>query len=193
MTYDFVILTTGNFDPSVRIPVLIDAFLTTSIKGDDRDFLNRSFAEAKLAVGSGLTTDLGLQACSGAVDTRTCGGPPTVAGTYTVDVSPFTTNRVLLSTDITLDSLYQSSASALADPYIRIDPSFLSTHPDFSLVVSSNVNNSPATVPSAVPEPASAWLLVSLLGLAGVVRWNASTNAHAKHLKQQAASLSSEE
>ncbi len=28
-----------------------------------------------------------------------------------------------------------------------------------------------------VSEPASAWLLVSLLALAGVVRWNASTNA----------------
>jgi hypothetical protein len=186
LTYEFVVLATGNFDPSVHIPVQIDAFLTTSTKGDDRDFLNRSFAEAKLGVSTGSIPDLGLQACSGAVDRNTCGGPPTVAGTFTFDVFPFATNTVLLSTDITLDSLFQSSASALADPYIRIDPSFLSTHPEFSLIVSSNVSNSP-TVTSAVPEPASAWLLVSLLALAGVVRWNASVIARARHLKQQAA------
>src|SRR5579859_556163 len=175
ITYDFVILTTGNFDPSVSVPVLIDAFLTTSTKRDDRDFIDRSFAEAKLGVSTGIIPDLGLSACSGFVD-QTCVGPSTVAGTFTVDILPFATNTVLLNTFVGLDSLFQSSASALADPYIRIDPSFLSTHPGFSLVVSSNVNNSPATVTSAVPEPASAWLLVSLLALAGMVRWNASTN-----------------
>jgi hypothetical protein len=175
-TYDFVILPTGNFDPSVPIPVLIDAFLTTSIKGDDRDFINRSFAEAVLGVSTGIIPDLALYACSGAVD-RSCVGPPTVAGTFTVDIIPLATNTVALRANITLDSLFQSSASALADPYIRIDPSFLSTHPEFSLVVSPNVTNSPATVPSAVPEPATAWLLGSLLALAGVVRWNAGTNA----------------
>lgn len=177
MTYDFVILATGNFDPSVPIPVLIDAFLTTSIKGDDRDFLNHSFAEAKLGVSTGIIPDFALQSCSGVADRNICDGPSTVTGTFTVDLFPLATNTVLLSTSITLDSLFQSSASALADPYIRIDPSFLSTHPGFSLIVSPNVTNSPATVPSAVPEPATAWLLGSLLALAGVVRWNASTNA----------------
>ena len=98
MTYNFVVLTTGNFDPSVRIPVLIDAFLTTIL----RETLGTSLivVSRKLNSASALAAspNLGFQACSGAVDRNTCGGTPTVAGTYTMDILPFATNTVLLDT-----------------------------------------------------------------------------------------------
>jgi len=41
-------------------------------------------------------------------------------------------------------------ASAIADPFIEIDPTFASANPGYSLVFSSGVNNV-----SSVPEPSS--------------------------------------
>ena len=171
VTYDFVILASANFDPSLRVPVDIDLSLKTSVKGDDRDFLNHSFAEATLGVSTGSIPDLGLTACTGYIGTSICSGLPTVGGTFTVDIIPLATNTLLLTANITLDSLYQSSASALADPYLRIDPSFLLANHEFSLVLSPNVGNSPPTVSSATPEPATVWPLLGILSLAAAVQW----------------------
>jgi hypothetical protein len=60
------------------------------------------------------------------------------------------------------DSTNNSLYSAMVDPYIQIDPTFLASYPlgTFSLVFSSNVNLS-----STIPEPRT-WAMM-LLGLAG--------------------------
>jgi hypothetical protein len=61
------------------------------------------------------------------------------------------------------DSTNNSSYSAMVDPYIQIDPTFMTQYPlgTFSLVFSSNVNLS-----SVIPEP-STWAMM-LLGFVGL-------------------------
>jgi len=53
-SYYFDVLATGNFGPSVLVPVRIDAFLTTGTIGTEGDFLDHSYAEADLGVSTGL-------------------------------------------------------------------------------------------------------------------------------------------
>jgi hypothetical protein len=96
--------------------------------------------------------------CSGFTFQGSCDGLATVDASAVVDLFPFSRNEVQLRAFITLDSLFQSSASALADPYIRIDPAFLADHPGYSLAFSSNITNGPL-VGASVPEPATVWLL----------------------------------
>jgi hypothetical protein len=167
--YDFVVVPPQNFDPTVKVPVRIDAFLTAGTTGTEGDFLDATSGEAALGVSTGSIPDLGVSVCAGA-----CDGPSTLDGSWTVDLFPLATNEVLLKADITLDSLFESSASALADPYIHIDPAFLSAHPGFSLVLSDGITSSPRGVGgSTVPEPATVWSLgLGLLALAGVARKN---------------------
>jgi hypothetical protein len=124
--------------------------------------------------------ELGKSVCSGdcsgqiATEPTNPTGPSTLDGSWTIDLFPQVTNEVFLSAQIELSSLFQSSASALADPYIQIDPSFLSTHPGFSVVVSDGITNSPrGGGSSTVPEPATVWSLGSgLLVLVRVARKN---------------------
>lgn len=62
-----------------------------------------------------------------------------------------------------------STASAMIDPHVFIDPTWLALNPGYSIIVDSSVGNG-ITV-SAVPEPAtSALLLAGLLGM-GSMRW----------------------
>ena len=53
-------------------------------------------------------------------------------------------------------------STSFIDPFISIDPVFLSTHPDFSLQFSPGITNGIG----AVPEP-STWAMM-ILGFAGV-------------------------
>jgi hypothetical protein len=75
-------------------------------------------------------------------------------------------NRVQVIVSVDITTFGPAAAYAYADPYIRIDPAFQATHPDYYLDFSSNVTNAPL-----VPIPAAAWLFGSgLLGLIGVAR-----------------------
>src|SRR5258707_9257846 len=157
-SYFFDVLASGNFDPSVLVPVRIDAFLTTGTVGTEGDFLDHSYAEADLGVSTGFIADLGFMSCSGFTFQGSCDGLATVDASAVVDLFPFSRNEVQLRASITLDSLFQSSASAFADPYIRIDPAFLAHHPGYSLAFSSNITNGPP-VCASVPQPPTVWLL----------------------------------
>ena len=166
--YYFVVVAPENFDPFTKVPVEINAFLTTGTTATEGDFLDHTFAEANLLVRTDSLTYLGVGACSG----FPCDEPAaTVDVGETVGIYPFLENEVTLTATVEFSSLFQSSASALADPYIQIDPAFLADHPGFSLVFSDNITNGPPLAPAAVPEPATAWLLGGgLLALVGFRR-----------------------
>ena len=169
-SYYFLVVPPGNYDPNVKVPVRIDAFLTTGATATDGDFLYDTFSQANLLVTTDPITDLASAACSG----YPCGGPATVDVSVVVDLYELLWNEVTLTARVELDSLFQSSASAVADPFIQIDPAFLKDHPGYSLTFSDNVTNGPLA-PATVPEPATAWLLGGgLVALTGFLRIRAS-------------------
>ena len=69
--------------------------------------------------------------------------------------------RIHLQIDLTVHG--SGTAGADADPYVYIDPDFLSRHPGYSVIVSDGIGNAPS---AAVPEPSTVVLLG--LGMAGV-------------------------
>jgi len=78
--------------------------------------------------------------------------PPVLRNSFSVEVnSPF---------EVSLAATVFGPASALADPFISVDPSTPNAS-EYSIVVSDGVSNSP------VPLPTSAWLMLS--GLGGLV------------------------
>jgi hypothetical protein len=69
------------------------------------------------------------------------------------------TNDVTVGVEGSTDTAGQFNAQV--DPTFEIDPTWLATHPGYSLVFGANV--------SAVPIPASVWLMLSALGGLGLV------------------------
>lgn len=176
LQYYFIVAPPQDFDPGVKVPVIISAFLTSGITGTEGDFLVRSFGLASMGVSSEGVPEIGESVCSGDCSNLPGnGGPSTLDGSWTIDLFPLVTNQVSLSAQIKISSLLQSSASALVDPYIQIDPTFLSTHPGFSIIVSDGIANNPpgggGGGGATVPEPATVWSLgVGLLALAKAAR-----------------------
>ena len=62
---------------------------------------------------------------------------------------------------------FSGLAEAYADPYIYIDPAFLSAHSGYTVSVSTGIGNAPPV--SAVPEPEAYAMLLLGLGLLGSV------------------------
>jgi hypothetical protein len=151
---------TGTFGDAF-VPVLIDAYLYTNLGGGGS--YNNGQAEADFGIGGDV-----ISACSGSV--INCGSKPTslLISDYRYDVGTGNPNNIAMfvQASVGLNSDGPSTGYATADPYIRIDPVFLSTHPQYSLVFSANFTNAPI-----VPIPAAVWLFGSgLLGLVGVAR-----------------------
>jgi len=171
--YNFGVVAPEDFDPLLKVPVIVSAFLTSGVTSTDGDFLFRTFGDATLGISTGQIGDLGLAVCTGDCAQRPGDGVSTLDGSWTIDLFADTTNNVTLSAQIELSSLFQSSASALVDPFFQIDPAFLSTHPGYSIVVSDGVPNNPPNGSSTVPEPSTVWPLgFGMLALAGIARKN---------------------
>jgi hypothetical protein len=137
--YYFEVVAPTGLTPSTAIVDLIGTTATTAASG---------LAQASAAIGSQYFSF----SCAGSGCSAT---GPTLAQTATVDLNS--------PTEINLAALTEGgAATALADPYIMIDPS--TPNADLlSIEVSAGVSN---VAPSPVPLPASVSLLLS--GLSGL-------------------------
>lgn len=79
-----------------------------------------------------------------------------------------------------VETQYGSTATASADPYFYIDPTFLAAHPDYTLSFSPFVGNDAPI--SAVPEPASWALMLLGFGAMGVRMHRRSRSRHVPQL-----------
>jgi hypothetical protein len=147
----FEVIGPGN----VSVPLLISGAVSTSAVGPE------AYALASIGWGGGT-----LVACSSTVGY--CG--PDEGGPFPKSADLSDVSFMLQSNTVSYfgvnalgDSTNNSSYSAMVDPYIQIDPTFMTQYPlgTFSLVFSSNVNLS-----SVIPEP-STWAMM-LLGFVGL-------------------------
>jgi len=78
--------------------------------------------------------------------------------------------RASISLGVAGASFAGSTAYALADPYIFIDPTFLASHAGYSVRVSSGVGNEmPVTPVTPVPEPGTWALMLAGIGILGTI------------------------
>lgn len=148
---------TGQFDPA-GVPVIFPASAFTDVLG----IYNQSFAQVSFDFSS-------WRACSGL-----CFGVAPVSSfdiSETILLNPERSStgaishiRLVTSAD-TNSPGPTSFAYAFADPMVRIDPAYASSHPQHALAFSSNL---PVDAFSPVPEPGT-WLLMSL-GFAAIAR-----------------------
>ena len=111
-SYDFLAVAPENFDPFTKVPVKIDAFLSTGATATEGDFLYDTFSKATLLVNSDPLTYLAAGACSG----YPCGGPATLDVSEVVGIYPSLLNEVTLTATVELDSLFASFRPCLRRP-----------------------------------------------------------------------------
>lgn len=174
--YVEILSSTGVFNNGL-IPLLIGANGYTEVGGTapiGGSGFNNNKADANLYFGSSNSV---ASACSGVNCYRNA--QASFNGFSPIEILPTADSgygpgifRIQLTASVSTNSNYPTShAYAYVDPYIQIDPDFLSAHPEYSLAFSANVTNAPA-----VPLPAAVWLFGSgLLGLIGVARRKART------------------
>jgi hypothetical protein len=157
LTYSFEVIG-GN--PGDIVPILIATSLSTL--GSDP---THGIGFAELSVHTGAAGDSFVAVCSDA----TCG---TMASSFSGTLptrarSGDTSNELTLQVRAsTGDSLLATSASASADPFIFIDPSFPGAA-SYSIAVSPGVGNAEIT---AAPEPATMGLFLGAAALLVVAR-----------------------
>lgn len=152
----------------IWIPVNIMAAVSTSTIGVSNN--SRAYSSAEISINGP-----GGNIFYSAAQSKSSGGPlsfpPSVFSNSIENILSNTVYNIHLQADAHTSGEYRGlSASAYADPFIAIDPSFLETTPGYSVLVSQGVGNIPITH-SPVPEPATMLLLgFGLLGVAGVSR-----------------------
>jgi hypothetical protein len=145
------------------VPLLVSANLVTTMGGGGGTF-NNGYAQAGISIGG-----IGESACSGS--SSHCSGLPAIfSGDILNYISSNWLYQVIVSATAVVNSDAPTSMYASADPFIRVDPTFLSDHPDLSLTFSSNITNTPPNT-NPVPAPATVWLLgAGLLGWISVTQ-----------------------
>jgi hypothetical protein len=152
---------------SILVPLLISGSVSTTTSAST-DFAAQ--ANATMGIGGGPS----ISACSSSgTGANPCGSTPESASLTSVSFTESANSIVqvgLAAFGITSGGPPAGSASfsAMADPTISIDPTFLASNPGFSLVFSPSI--------SPVPEPSTLALMVAGLGLAFVARLRASNS-----------------
>jgi hypothetical protein len=135
--------------PTDGVPtdLLIDFHLTATSTPD-------SAALARMILRAG-TFAVAFEACSDFEVDPNCGEPDRRETVSFTALSGSVTNSVTLyaQAQAAVTRLTHETAQALADPYIRVDPSFPDAHL-YSVLVSPGFGNAPP-----VPEPPAPWLL----------------------------------
>jgi hypothetical protein len=134
-----------------------------------------AYAEIKIFDLTANSFVLDLWDCAGLFCTR--GDVIAIAGSYTQSLSLMSNTEFEIELTATANPL-GTSANAVADPYIQIDPSFAAATPGFSVLVSQGISNAPV---SSTPEPSTVSLILVSLGF-GIThliqrrlrRWNIS-------------------
>lgn len=155
LNYFYDVLSNTGITPLANpVPVLVSTNLNT----------NTSVIYGARAVAAVYLNGAGVLVCSPCIGTGNAESfSGDIASTAYTGIGYNNSVQVIVTVDITGGP---ATAYAFADPYIRIDPAFLATHPDYYLDFSSNVTNA-----APVPIPTAAWLFGSgLLGLVGVAR-----------------------
>lgn len=149
ITYGYAVV--GPAD-GVLVPMFVTASLGTSASGPV-DATSSASARFMLNNGAFDVFNVLREAGSGQCDCVNDFG-----ATLSFEQRSGAVGRVHLQIDLTV---YRSGeAHAFADPYIFIDPLFLSSHPGYAMIVSEGIGNAPA---APIPEPDVVSLM--LLGL----------------------------
>ena len=166
LTYFFTV----NGPSQVAVPLTAKFNLFASVSGTS-PLRNPSRAEAVGAIGGNILSCIGYSStCEDVINTR-----------YNIDYTNNLTFTMLsgalahveLGADTFVVQTSQdqgSTATAYADPYIAIDPTWLAVNPGYSLAFSTGIVNAGPGAPPAVPEPASWTMLLTGFGLAGAAK-----------------------
>ena len=171
ITYYFEV-TGGNIGDPVN--VLMDSILRSAGTGANFESFSAADAMVSLSVNGNTVSHLLQYSCG----PGNCGFQQNWAGTLSMQMAVGDIGTVWVETDIDTEAgisgcpgpncvMGLATASALADPFIYIDPNTPNAW-EYSIVVSDGIGNNPL---GTTPEPSSLLLLGSgVAGLAGVLR-----------------------
>jgi MYXO-CTERM domain-containing protein len=161
--YYFLITAPVDADPTLLVPVVADVYLFASVTGGGHVNHDVAYAEAVIDQSAPHAAGVFASVESG----YSSSNQDLFDSSFVDDVPPNVENSMVVDARITLNSdagAEPDVAYAYADPYLRIDPTFLATHPGYSLALSDGISNA-----EPVPEPAEEWMPgVALLGLGGL-------------------------
>ena len=172
IVYYYEVASPNNIQTTV--PMLFSGFLEATAGGS----FGQSQAYFSNSAGGPNFGFTSVCAGAGSADTGSCA---TVAGvnSLTITNSPFSVTsggqyylQMVATGDVNVINGVPGAYTALADPTISIDPTWLATHPGYSLELSSNV--------SPVPLPPASSLLLSGIGLLGIWRALSATRSTAR-------------
>ncbi len=145
ITYDFDVIGAA---AGQHIPILIDYNFTTSAGGDYRE-VSSGTATLTVRAQNDSVSATATASCGNVVRAPGSCSNPDVSGTLSIDFVGGELGDIY--EDVTASgSGDKGTASAFADPYIYVDPTYANAA-NYSVVVSQNIGNQPVQS----PEPAS--------------------------------------
>jgi hypothetical protein len=166
-SFSFNFEVVGGNGSTVSVPMFFNGAINTTVSGVEVGVFAQATAVASVAVYTQVGEVADLYSCSELAEVY-CSGSPAGTAPSAVNV-PFTieantVGNVAIGVEGTGTAQQVGASgefSATADPIVAIQPSFLASHPGYSLVFDQGYQP-----PSAVPEP-STWAML-IVGFAGL-------------------------